>query len=210
MSTVDVEDVLAHAREHGTGALDGDPGLRQQARASLKQRGYRVPPAERPTFETAMWMELEETAHLLTALADVEGLARKSAPETVFHLISALREEVDQAQQRVLGLLALLHPPALVAQVRAGLAGPDDQHAIALEVLEGLAPPRMRPMLTAALEAAPPTEKLARLNTHFPQPRLALPARLAEMLCEPPSNAASALSGLRTASNTAMRSLAGE
>lgn len=160
---------------------DGDPGLRQQARASLKQRAYRVPPAERPTFETAVWVELEETAYLLAALVDVEGLARQSAPENAFHLVSALRAEVDQAQQRVLGLLALLHPPTLVAQVQTGLAGAADQRAIALEVVEGLVSPRMRPMLTAALEAAPPAEVLARLAAHFPQPRLALPARLAEI-----------------------------
>lgn len=164
--------VRAAARLPGDAARDlllglaphPDAGLRLEALEALEARGHQA--ADKAHRQWTM-ERLQAEARTATWLA--AGRVAALGREETALLARALDEELDLARRRMLALLAFLSPPGAVAQARTRLRHPArDQRAIAVELLESLAPAEARRHVLPLLRELAPDKLFAALAQHFP------------------------------------------
>jgi HEAT repeat protein len=164
--------VRAAARLDGDAARDfllgvaehPDAGLRLEALEALEARGHQAAdPAGRQWTLVRIQAEARTTAWLAA------GQAAALRQEETSLLARALDDELGQARRRLLALLAFLAPPGAVAQARTRLRHPArDQRALAVELLENLAPPEARRYVLPLLQDLAPDKLHAALAQLFP------------------------------------------
>jgi HEAT repeat protein len=166
-----------------TQAASPEGSRRHQALLALNQRHYRAAETERAAFETHLLSEAAETARLLAALEDVTPQLNAVPAGNPYRLDVALQDSVGRRRERVLLWLALLCDADAVERVRDSmLLDSPEQRAYALEVLETLVAPKLKPVVFALMEDLAPAQRLQRLSAHFPQMRVSGENRLHEIV----------------------------
>lgn len=122
--------------------------------------------------------EAEGAAYTLTLWHTLS----KHAPQAT-DLTHTLAEQIEQARQRCIMLLALIYPQHTILSARDDLQHPSpDKQATALEIFDNLMDPNIKPMILPLLDTHDLHEKHKALTKKFPQAELSLPERLKQAL----------------------------
>jgi AAA family ATP:ADP antiporter len=156
-----------------------NPDTRSEVLKALSRCGYHALDGEAGIIQTQITAEVKQAAWLLACSLDVSQERNASI------LQAALAGELNRFRERIFLLLSFLFDSATILQVNDSLThGTGEQHAYALEVLEVVLPDDLKRM-TLTLAADLTLEgRFQRLNALFPQQRLPLPARLADLSSE--------------------------
>ncbi len=138
--------------------------LRSQVLAALVHCGYRVQSAQEA--HSLAQTEAEFVARIAGALADVQTETHTDTRS----LVSALNNELADARERMLDVLALSHDANTIRRVRnAWATGDPSQRAYALEVIDVHLPTTQKHLVLPVIEDISPLERVAKLQPHFPQ-----------------------------------------
>ncbi len=152
--------------------------LRSAACAGLAACGYRASGTDRSLLRAQMRTEAMYTTWLLAASVD---LNRPSAEL----LIDAITIDIQRCCERILHLLAITSDAQVIASARTNLAqGTDDQRAYAIEIIDVLLPPDLKPAVLPLFDDITADQRLQRLHTIFPQPTLAPAERLHQLITD--------------------------
>lgn len=155
-----------------------DAELRGRAIAALDALGYTAPTGDATALTVLVRGEVREAAVTLAALRDL-GDAGDAVPE----LALALAGDLAAASRRVFGLLGCVHDRVAVHRVAAHITrGAKDKRAYAQEVLDLMLEPTDRELVSAIVDDAPVVDRLRKLQSQFPQPPLAIDARLRALI----------------------------
>ena len=140
--------------------------LRHGVALALEHCGYRATGEAVGLVRRQLGAEAAYAAWALAAQRDL-GASDASA-----QLRTALASAVGRARERVLALLGVLLGDERFQRARAGLAHPSsEQRSYAVEAIDLLLPPELRPLVLPLVEQLAPAEALAQLERHSPQPR---------------------------------------
>lgn len=154
-----------------------DAGVRGAVLQSLALCAYRATASELPALQRVVLDEVRIITRVLATFLEF--------PEEPHHLYlrSALREEIHQARRRIFWVLSFLYDPKNMLLARDSLDHPSAQRrAWAVEVVDLQLAPELRPVVLPLLEDHEDADRLARLETRFPQPRLDRVGRLRELI----------------------------
>jgi ATP/ADP translocase/HEAT repeat protein len=162
-----------------------DCDLRALALEALAARRYQAAEAERPALQEVLDAEIGRGSWLAAAhldVASVDGPER----ELMAELELALRHERQRNRDMVFHLLSFLHAADPILSAKANLASQDEEkQAYAIEVLDNLLLPELKAVVLPLVEDLAADEQLRRLAARFPQERLDLAARLADLAAQP-------------------------
>jgi HEAT repeat protein len=154
-----------------------DTGVRGQVLAALNRAGYHVHGEGVTRIHSQVTAEIAFAAWLVAALADIGD-----GPEVAL-VRSALSYEFQQTHERLFLLLSFIYDPQAILRARDNLMNAaGGKRAYALEILDLLVAQDLKPGVFAVLDDLPPAERLQRLSTMFPQPRLERAARLRDVV----------------------------
>ncbi|MBX0331516.1 cyclic nucleotide-binding domain-containing protein, partial [Oscillochloris sp. ZM17-4] len=155
-----------------------DADLRGAAVAGLAACGYRASGADRDLLRAQIRREAEHAAWLLAAGDDLGGAATDL-------LVEAIAAAAERCRERILHLLAISSDAPAIAAARTNLAqGTSDRRAYAIEIIDVLLPPDLKPAVLPLFDEIAPAERLRRLCAIFPQPSLSPEQRLAQLIDE--------------------------
>ena len=158
-----------------------DCELRALALEALASRRYQASNQERAELVSLLDAELSRGVWLAAAHLDVLGVDGPEL-ELMGELDVALRHERYRNREMVFHVLSFLYPAEPILSAKANLAGVDEEkQAYAIEALDNLLPPDIKAVVLPLVEDLPPEEQLRRLTTRFPQQRLDLRSRLADL-----------------------------
>lgn len=156
-----------------------DAALRGAVYAGLVACGYRAAGAERTRLRAQIRAEAMHAAWLLAASTELAS----SAGDV---LTDAIAVDIQRCSNRILNLIACTADPQAVATARANLdQGIDDRRAYAIEIIDVLLPPDLKPAVLPLFDDLTVAQRLQRLRALFPQPALAPAARLAQIIDDP-------------------------
>ena len=117
-------------------------------------------------------------AWLLAAGADLND-----APAEL--LIEAIAIDVQRCCERILHLLAITSDAQAIATARTHLAhGAGDRRAYAIEIIDVLLPPDLKPAVLPLFDDIPIAQRIRRLHTIFPQPTLVPAEHLSQLITD--------------------------
>jgi hypothetical protein len=184
-----------------------DTRVRQEVLTALWVLGFRADETHAPAIEERVRQEAADAA---AALASVRDL---SADPALSLLRDALLVEVEQARERVLLLLGLVHDRATIDRARDNLRNPArERRAYAVEVLDVLVSGSVREAVLLLVEDLAPAERLSRLEALFPQRQRTLDEVLRETLGSPDewTRRWTKATALRAVGSLRLRALAGD
>lgn len=149
------------------------PEVRSQILIALSRNRYKAQGSEAAAVQKQMETEVSLAAWLLACQVDLG-----QGEETAF-LREAITDQQASCRDRILLLLSFLYDPEVVLRARTHLQREDpSKQAYALEILDVLLPRNVKEMVFPLVEGLDPNQRLQRLSSLFPQPRLGLQARL--------------------------------
>jgi hypothetical protein len=157
-----------------------DGQVRQHVLKALRQCGYRAQGQAAAIVEQQLQMEIGHAAWTLAALLDL------GAGEPVALLTAAFHQRLERLRERVWLLLSFLYDPPSILRARENLAhASSDKRAYALEALDILLAPKLKPVVLPLFEDLALAQRLQRFSAVFPQPRLDRIKRLSEIIAGP-------------------------
>jgi hypothetical protein len=157
-----------------------DTRVRQEILSALWVLGFTATEGQAAAIEERIRREAADAAAALGSVRDLSDDADLSL------LRDAFLVEVDQARERALLLLGLVHDRATVDRARDNLRHPTrERRAYAVEILDVLLSGSVRDAVLPLVEDLPPAERLERLEALFPQTRLAVEEVVSQTLRGP-------------------------
>jgi Cyclic nucleotide-binding domain/HEAT repeats len=152
--------------------------LRSAACAGLVACGSHASGADRALIRAQIRTETMYAAWLLAASADLN-----STPAEL--LIEAITIDIQRCCERILHLLAISSDAQAISTARTNLAqGTDDRRAYAIEIIDVLLPPDLKPAVLPLFDDLTASQRLQRLRAIFPQPTLAPAERLRQLITD--------------------------
>jgi hypothetical protein len=152
--------------------------LRSAACAGLVACGFHASGADRTLLRAQIRTEAMYAAWLLAASADLN-----STPAEL--LIEAIAIDIQRCCERILHLLAITSDAQAISTARTNLAqGTDDRRAYAIEIIDVLLPPDLKPAVLPLFDDITTAQRLQRLRAIFPQPTLAPAERLRQLITD--------------------------
>jgi hypothetical protein len=157
-----------------------DENVRAQAALALAELRTLHPEV---TIDAALFERLmeEESARVFSVLADRQVLVAAGALGTDGVLSRALEEKRERAMDGLFRILALVHPPADVAAVRAALKTTSGAHSSAVEYIDNLLPRALRSRILVLVEDIPDDERVERGASLYRAPARAAQEIVAEL-----------------------------
>jgi HEAT repeat protein len=144
-----------------------DRSVRRRALASLVRLRHRVTPGEVPMVERAVEDDVRAMAWNMAIVVD---LGEDPALDEVR---SALEEEIEQNRAWILDLLSLMYDPGAVGIVKESLGSGSQRSAVyALEVMDLVVAPGLKPLVLPVLEDQTYGQTLKRLEAFIPRLRM--------------------------------------
>ncbi len=130
-----------------------------------------------------LYDEIEWATNLLAALEDFEDKDDDRLGRSLSNLRNALECEIEYAKERILLLVALLHPSQEILNLlgRYALIG-DNEHNRMGQIIERILTGELRMLCLPLFRKTSPTEKLTRLRPYFLPPVLSFRDRLEDLL----------------------------
>jgi HEAT repeat protein len=155
-----------------------DAALRSAACAGLAACGFHASGADRSLLRAQIRTEAMYAAWLLAASADLNGTPAELLTE-------AITLDIQRCCERILHLLAISSDAQAIATARTNLAqGTEDRRAYAIEIIDVLLPPDLKPAVLPLFDDIPAAQRLQRLRAIFPQPTLAPAERLRQLITD--------------------------
>jgi len=156
---------------------EADAGVRGAVLQSLSLSNFRAGPADLPLLQRVIFDEVRAITRVLATLQEFPEEPR------YVHLRPALREEILQARRRIFWVLSFQYDAKNMLLARDSLDHPNAQRrAWAVEVVDLQLGAELRTLLLPLLEDHDDDDRLARLESRFPQPRLDRLGRLRELI----------------------------
>jgi len=144
-----------------------DRSVRRRALASLVRLGHRVTPDQVPMVERAVEEVVRAAAWDMAVVTDLGG-----GPEFA-EMRGALEVEIEENRAWLLDLLSLLYDPGAIAVVKESLASGSSRASVyALEIMDLLLAPGLKPLVFPLLEDQTYGQALRRLDAYVPRQRM--------------------------------------
>jgi AAA family ATP:ADP antiporter len=138
-----------------------DRPVRHQTLQALSRAGYQASVAQVPIVERAIETVVADTAWNMSAVLDLGG-------DELAAVRGALQEEIAEGRSRLYRLLSLLHDPAAIGLARKNLeSGSSESTAYALEIMDLLISPELKPLVFPLLEDLAYSQVLRRLEASY-------------------------------------------
>ena len=158
-----------------------DEDVRHRVLLGLRACGYTSTPEDATVIAAMIREESNDAAWNLAGLRDI------GTHEEFALLSNALAGELRRDRERIMTLLSFICPREAIVRATACLEDPSgQQRAYAVEVLDNVVAPELKPLLFPILEDIPDAQKLERLEELSPQQRLSPTGRLQEILSRAP------------------------
>ena len=147
---------------------------------ALAMAGFQADPEEVQDFKT---MIRREAGEIVWGLAAVEDLG---PDEKAAQLLAALKHEMEKGRRRLFDLLSFIEPSGSIRTAQKNLQDPStERRARALEVLDNVVPPDVKPFIFPLFDDISPAQRFSRLSAHFPQSRRGRVERIVEIATRP-------------------------
>ncbi|MBC7920105.1 MAG: cyclic nucleotide-binding domain-containing protein [Ferruginibacter sp.] len=147
--------------------------VRNQVLHSLATARYQAVGRERETVLNVIRAELTDAAWYLNAGQALEAYPPDPAAD-LEKMGAALREELGQLKNRLLGLLSFVYDASIILRARDSLRVPE-KRANALEMLDVLLSKELHQTLLPLFDDLPGSRLTRQLGAHFPHPKRNLP-----------------------------------
>ena len=138
----------------------------------------------------ALYDEIEWTTGLLAALEDFSDQDDDRLGVSLQNLRDAIRQEIEYAKERILLLLALLHPtPAILNLLNHFALTTKEEREEMAKIVDGILSGELRTLCLPLFQKISTSEQLVRLRPHFLPPLLSFRDRLHDLLKTPPGEA---------------------
>ncbi len=156
-----------------------DLTLRSQALRSLRRLVHQAQTISRERVQAQIKSEVSYSAYLLALAQDL------SHGKGLSLLQSALALALDQTRLRIFDLLAFIYEPSTIQRVQMNLASSSPHlQAYAVELLDILVEPDLKPLLLPLFEKLSDQERLHHLKAIYPQSTASQEERLREILAD--------------------------
>lgn len=160
-----------------------DRRVRYHILKSLVLSGYKAQGRTVTRVRLGLYDEIEWATGLLAALEDFEDKDDDRLGRSLTNLRNALECEIEYAKERILLLVALLHPSAEISGLLEHYALIGEQERARMgQIIERLLTGELRTLCLPLFRKTSPTEKLTHLRPHFLPPVLSFRDRLADLL----------------------------
>ncbi|MCG6922311.1 MAG: hypothetical protein LJF15_14685 [Acidobacteria bacterium] len=144
-----------------------DRAVRRQSLLALSRSEYQVRAEQAAIVERAIETTVAETAWNMGAVVDLGAEGDLAAVR------EALQEEIAEGRARLYRLLSLLHDPAAIGLVKKNLeSGSSESTAYALEIMDLLVSPELKPLVFPLLEDLAYSQVLRRLEASYSRQNL--------------------------------------
>ncbi len=168
-----------------------DRRVRFNVLKSLVLMGYRVQGKKVTKVRLALYDEIEWTTGLLAALEDFSDQDDDRLGASLQNLRDAIRQEIEYAKERILLLLALLHPtPAILNLLNHFALTTEEEREEMAKIVDDILSGELRTLCLPLFQKISASEQLVRLRPHFLPPLLSFKDRLHDLLKTPPGEAA--------------------
>ncbi len=160
-----------------------DRRVRYHVLKSLVLSGYKAQGRAVTRVRLGLYDEIEQATGFLAALEDFEDKDDDRLGRSLTNLRNALECEIEYAKERILLLVALLHPSAEISGLLSHYALiSEEERARMGRIIERLLTGELRMLCLPLFRKTSPTEKLTHLRPHFLPPVLSFRDRLADLL----------------------------
>jgi hypothetical protein len=154
-----------------------DRAVRHGALRLLRLGGYRAEPGRVPALRRAIAELAANTAWNAAALVDLDGEPAAAA------VCESLAAEMEKSRRRLYLLLSLLYDPRVIELAQQSLErGGSGSTVYAVEILDMLVAPDLKPLVLPVLEDLPAAQRLSRLEKLAPQSRMSVRERLSAVV----------------------------
>ncbi|MGQ4807653.1 hypothetical protein NKDENANG_01008 [Candidatus Entotheonellaceae bacterium PAL068K] len=157
-----------------------DAALRTSVLTALCLCGYEAESGDHTRIHRQLNHEAAEAVWTWAAVADIGD------DDDIALLRSALLHTIDQIHQRLFLLLSFVTDAQAMRRAGENFShASEEKRAYALEIVDVLLSPELKPILLPLLEELSPAERLRRLHESLPHPRLGRDQRLRDILTRP-------------------------
>lgn len=161
-----------------------DAAVRTQALFALNRCGYQTKDETR--LHQEIRTEVAQAAWILAALLDCDSEPGLASHPAVSLLKMALHHTLVQYQRRLFLWLSFIYDPHLMRQIQHNLShSTPEKRSYALEVMDVRVAPALKTLLVPLFDELPLSQRLQRLSSAFPQPRLDFKMRLRDIITQP-------------------------